>query len=233
MLTVTGAARTDAGRVRPTNQDCVAVVLPDEAEQRREKGVLAIVADGMGGHQGGAVASRIAISRVADDYYATPGAPSQSLLHAFQHANRQIYELSRGNQRLIGMGTTCTAVAVVNDTAFVAHVGDSRAYLIREAAIRRLTEDHSRPEERHILLRAMGTRVWVDADFRGAPVELRDGDRLLLCSDGLYLTLQDAEMAAIAMQGSPETACGELLRVALERGAGDNVSAIVLCACHM
>ena len=231
--------------MRATNEDSVVVVVPEDVQRVREKGVLAVVADGMGGHAGGEVASSIATARVTEAYYAAPGPPQQSLLVAFDLANRQIYDLARRSRGLAGMGTTCTAVAVVNGLAYSAHVGDSRAYLIRDGQIYCMTEDHSvtgqmvkrgiltraqarEHEERHVILRAMGTHTELEADCWNPPFPVRSGDRLLLCSDGLCERIEDRELAAIASGREPEPACRELIRIAVERVSSDNVSAAVL-----
>ncbi|MCX6629832.1 MAG: protein phosphatase 2C domain-containing protein, partial [Candidatus Solibacter sp.] len=175
-LTVIGSALTDVGAVRTSNEDGISVVVPTDVRQLIEKGALAVVADGMGGHEGGEVASGIAISTIGDVYYKNGGDPQASLLRAFEEANRRIYEHARKHNKLAGMGTTCTAVAVVNGLAYSAHVGDSRAYLIRGDDIYCMTEDHSATmqlvkqgmltlsearnhEERNVILRAMGTRA--------------------------------------------------------------------------
>jgi len=248
LLTVNGAALTDAGPVRPANQDSVAMVLPEDLRQLAERGVLAVVADGMGGHEGGEVASGIAAARVAETYYAEPGLPQDALLKAFEVANREIYETARADKRLIGMGTTCTAVAVVNGLAYSAHVGDSRLYLIREGRIYRMTEDHSATmemvrhgmltlaearshDERNVILKAMGTRPDLDTAHWSAPFPAREGDRLLLCSDGLYERIEDQELADITSTRTPLDACRELIRLAVERQSSDNVSAVVLEMC--
>lgn len=247
-LTVIGAALTDVGAVRTSNEDSVVVMIPDEVRKLGEKGVLAVVADGMGGHEGGEVASGIATSRVSEAYYGASGSPQQCLLKAFETANRQIYDHARKHPRLAGMGTTCTAVAVVNGLAYSAHVGDSRAYLIRGAEIYCMTEDHSATmemvkngmitlsearshEERNVILRAMGTRSELEVACWSTPFPMRGDDRLLLCSDGLYEQIEDHELASIARTGAPAEACGELIRVAIERASTDNVSAVILELC--
>ncbi len=146
-LSVFGSSLTDVGAVRTSNEDSIRVVLPQELPRLRSKGVLAVIADGMGGHEGGEVASSMATTRVGDCYYQEPGDPQQSLLRAFETANHEIYQHARKHSKLTGMGTTCTAVAVVNGMAYSAHVGDSRVYLVRDDQIYCMTEDHSAPME--------------------------------------------------------------------------------------
>lgn len=244
-LTVTAAALTDTGAVRTLNEDSVTVITPDDVTRLGRKGVLAVVADGMGGHEGGEVASGIAVKRVSETYYELDGPPQEALLAAFEIANREIYEASHKNLQLIGMGTTCTAVAVVNGLAYSAHVGDSRLYLIRDGGIYCMTEDHSATmemvrngmltlaearahQERNVILRAMGTRLEIQTAYWSAPFPMRAGDRLLLCSDGLYERIEDQELASIARTGPPAEGCQELIRVAVERQSSDNVSAVIL-----
>jgi protein phosphatase len=199
----------------------------------------------MGGHEGGEVASGIATSGVSETYYGASGSPQQCLLKAFETANRKIYDQARKNPHLTGMGTTCTAIVVVNGLAYSAHVGDSRAYLIRGADIYCMTEDHSATmemvkngmitlaearshEERNVILRAMGTRSELEVACWSTPFPMRGDDRILLCSDGLYEQIEDQELASIARTRAPEQACRELIRVAIERASSDNVSAVIL-----
>jgi serine/threonine protein phosphatase PrpC len=244
-LTVFGSSLTDVGAVRTSNEDSVSVVIPEELRQLREKGVLAVVADGMGGHEGGEVASGIAVTRVGERYYKERGDPQESLLRAFEAANHEIYEHARKHSKLAGMGTTCTAVAVVNGMAYSAHVGDSRVYLVRSEQIYCMTEDHSATmemvkrgmltlaearnhEERNVILRAMGTRPQLEVALWTTPFPLRQDDRLLLCSDGLYERLEDRELASVASSREPAEACHELIRIAIERVSSDNVTVAIL-----
>jgi PPM family protein phosphatase len=247
-LSVIGAALTDVGAVRTSNEDSVGFVMPDEMRLLREKGVLAVVADGMGGHEGGEVASGIAVKCVTEAYYATPGDPQESLLRAFELANREIYEYARTHSKLTGMGTTCTAVAVINGLAYSAHVGDSRVYLIRGGQSYCMTEDHSATmelvkkgvltlaearthEDRNVILRAVGTRSELEVARWTTPFPMRRDDRLLLCSDGLLERVEESEYAMIAGSRLPEPACKELIRLALERTSSDNVSVAILQLC--
>jgi protein phosphatase len=167
------------------------------------------------------------------------------LVQAFQTANREIYALSRQRSELTGMGTTCTAVAVVNGTAYSAHVGDSRAYLVRGGQIYRMTEDHSATmalvkqglitmhearehEERNVILRAMGTHPEVEVATWDAPFVLWPEDRIVLCSDGLHDIVTDPEICFITGSTEPSEASSRLLNLALERMCTDNVTVAVL-----
>jgi protein phosphatase len=249
-LSVIGAALTDVGAVRASNEDSVGFVMPDEVRVLREKGVLAVVADGMGGHEGGEVASSMAVHRVTEAYYRSAVDPQESLLRAFALANREIYDYARSHSKLAGMGATCTAVAVVNGLAYSAHVGDSRVYLIRGDQIYCMTEDHSATmelvrqgkltlaearthEERNVILRAVGTREELDVSRWTTPFPMRRDDRLLLCSDGLLERIEEPEMAAVAGARLPEPACRELIRLSLERSCSDNVSVAILQLCGL
>jgi protein phosphatase len=244
-LAVSASSLTDVGAVRASNEDSIRVVVPEDLRELREKGVLAVVADGMGGHEGGEVASGMAVERVGDGYYRDRGDPQQALVRAFETANRDIYRHARKHSKLAGMGTTCTAVAVVNGLAYSAHVGDSRVYLIRGGQVYCMTEDHSATmemvkqgmltlaearthEERNVILRAMGTRPELQVALWTTPFPLRPDDRLLLCSDGLYEKVEDGELAEVASAMSPVEACRELIRLAIERVSTDNVSVAIL-----
>ena len=244
-LRIAGAALTDTGPVRPANEDSVALIMPDSTSVLLRRGVLAMVADGMGGHEGGEVASGIAVSVLTQAYYQEEGDPQAALAQAFAAANRAIFDHARKRSKLAGMGTTCTAVAVVNARAYCAHAGDSRAYLIRGGQAYCMTEDHSATmelvkqglltqaearhhEDRNVILRAMGTHKTIQAEHWAPPFPLRPGDRLLLCSDGLYEMIDDEELAAIATAYAPAEACQKLIALAVGRVSTDNVSAVVL-----
>jgi len=242
---VQASVLTDKGPRRESNEDCGKVIWPRDPHQLASHGVLAIVADGMGGHEGGEVASHMAVHTVSEVYSAARTDPQTALIRAFQTANREIYALSRNRSDLIGMGTTCTAVAVVDGTAYSAHIGDSRAYLVRRGQIYRMTEDHSATmalvkqglitmhearehEERNVILRAMGTHPEVEVATWDAPFVLWQDDRIVLCSDGLHAIVTDLEICSIAGSAEPFQACSRLLNLALERMSTDNVTVAVL-----
>ena len=244
-LTVSTGFLTDTGPTRASNEDSVAVVTPGDFGLLLGKGVLAVVADGMGGHEGGEVASAIAAQRVPELYYASKAGPQDALLAGFEAANHDIFEVARKNGKLTGMGTTCTAVAIVNGMAYLAHAGDSRAYLLRGGQIYCMTEDHSATmamvkqglltlaqakchEDRNVILRAMGTHERLEVDKWDVPFALRPGDRMLLCSDGLYETITDDELCQIAIAHEPQEACGKLIRLAIERNVSDNSTVAIL-----
>ncbi len=237
---------SDRGPVRANNEDSAIVVTPQDGTLLERKGILVLVADGMGGHEGGETASGLAADHVAKAYYENPGSADESLAAAFRGANKAIFEAAKKDRRLAGMGTTCTAVAVVNGQVFAAHVGDSRIYLVRGGQPYRMTEDHSAPmvlvnrgmitlaqaahhEDRNVILRAMGTHGEVEVAQWKEPFPLQPGDRLVLCSDGLYETISDDEIAQLAAgYGDPSEACAALIELATRRECTDNITAAVV-----
>ncbi len=237
------AQLTDVGRARDHQEDAIGVFTPSDPALLARKGQLLIVADGMGGHNAGEVASQAAVAEIQRAYFAatTDDIPT-SLRQAFQTANQAIRQHALGDAGRQGMGTTA-AVAVVREREVqIANVGDSRVYLLREGAISQITQDHSWVEEqvragvltpeqaqshpqRNIITRALGTAAAVDPDlFSGV---LQEGDVLLLCSDGLSNLVTNAELLEIAGQAPPEQTARRLVDLANERGGGDNISVIV------
>jgi len=228
-------ARTDVGRGRPANEDSVLV----DHEDR-----LYAVADGMGGHRAGEVASATAIDALKAAF--ADGVP---LDQAVVEANAAVFEKASGNLDLRGMGTTLTAAALLDDRrVLLGHVGDSRAYLMRDGGVTRITEDHSlveqlvregrlRPEEaashpqKAIITRALGIDPEVEVDTY--PLDLLPGDRLLLCSDGLTNMLTDRAIAGILRrQPDPQLAADVLVDMANEAGGDDNITVVVIDARH-
>ncbi len=143
MFEIDASVLTDAGRVRANNEDSVGLFRPNAADVMKSRGVLALVADGMGGNEGGEFASKLAADGISRGYYHSNGLPPQALAEAFVDVNRQIFEAAAENPALKGMGTTCVAVAICEDQAWWAWVGDSRLYLLRGAEIYRMSEDHT------------------------------------------------------------------------------------------
>ncbi len=242
-LIVRAVLRTDVGLVRSENQDFGTYTTPVEEKDSHPGGRLLIVADGMGGHRGGATASRLAGETVKAQYLGSETTDiSRALREALTRANARIFSEAQTNPDLRGMGTTTSVLAVRDDQGWLAHVGDSRIYLVRGDEIRQLTEDHSlvatmvregllTPAEaethprRNVLQRSMGVADDVEIDVRG-PFDLREGDTFILCSDGLHGLVKELELKEIA-SGTIEEAADEFLRKALERGAPDNVTVIV------
>jgi PPM family protein phosphatase len=222
---------SDIGQVREGNEDSYVVDAP-----------LYAVADGMGGHRGGEVASSLALETIEAMFRADDG----TLADQLRAANRAVHERSLHDRQVSGMGTTVTAVVVEDATALLAHVGDSRAYLLRAGDLRQITADHtlvarmvtageiSRQEadvhpQRNVLTRSIGTEasVKVDEDH----LALLDDDRLLLCSDGLTDMLSEDQIEAIMeAEPDPQRAADRLVKAANRAGGVDNITALVLHA---
>jgi len=240
------ASMTHRGQVRKKNEDAFCSWDPDDDRLRRKRGSLFVVADGMGGHQGGEVASRIAVDEIRRAYYSSPQKdPGKALCEAFAVANRAIIEESLKESSLFGMGTTCTAMALVEGKAYFAHVGDSRAYLLRDGKLRQITSDHSlvwdmvrsgviseREAENHpqrnIITRSLGSAADTAADSPATPLEVREGDVFLLCSDGLTTLVKDAEIEKLLAAAEPAQAVKALVGLANERGGRDNITVQVV-----
>lgn len=240
------ASLTDVGRVRANNEDSCLYWEPNSEEEFQRKGRLAVIADGMGGHEGGQEASRMAVETVREVYdKAFRNEPQDALVEAFAVAHERIQNYAERHPRFHGMGTTCTALAVVGDRLYFAHVGDSRLYLIRGAEISRVTRDHSyvgrlvesgivRSEDaethpqRHILTAALGAGSEVAADVSQEALRLEEGDNLVLCTDGLWGVVGEQELAAAVNANPPADSCAAMVELALQRGGPDNITVQVL-----
>ncbi|HKF57134.1 MAG TPA: Stp1/IreP family PP2C-type Ser/Thr phosphatase [Blastocatellia bacterium] len=244
-LAITASVQSDVGCHREINEDCSAYVDPSDDVLVSARGRLVIVADGMGGHLAGEVASRMAVDVISRVYYQTPGDALAALRTSFTEANREIYQSSTEVQGRNGMGTTCTALVLRNGTALAAHVGDSRLYLIRGGQIYLMTEDHSavmelvkrglltREQARHhpdknVILRALGSHSEVEISIWDEPFPIRGGDRFLLCSDGLYDLVEDKEIMEVVLASDSRSACAGLITLAKERGGYDNITVAVV-----
>jgi serine/threonine protein phosphatase PrpC len=243
---IEAASLTDVGRQRSNNEDSYLYWEAGSDEEFRRKGRLAVIADGMGGYEGGQEASRLAVETVRAVYEHALGAdPQVTLLEAFELAHQSIQRYAADHPQFHGMGTTCTAVAIVGRQLHFAHVGDSRLYHIRAETISRLTRDHSyvgklvesgivRSEDaeshpqRHVLTAALGSGGQVVPDAPDRPFPLEDGDTLVLCTDGLWGVVGDLELGRVAQSNSSAEACVALVRMALERGGPDNITVSVL-----
>ncbi len=230
------AASTDTGRSRDHNEDTY-VVEPNPTQ--REMGALFLICDGMGGAAAGEVASDLAAKTISTHYYSLPGHdPGAALQTSFLEANRRVWQEGRGK-----MGTTGVAALFLDDSAVLANVGDSRAYLLRAGAITQLTEDHSFVAEqvsagvltddeakhssyRHVITRVLGNRADVEIDL--FQTRLDPGDRVLLCSDGLYAVVETNEMIDIAGSGSLQERVDALIELANERGGPDNITTVLV-----
>jgi protein phosphatase len=245
-IEITAAGITDVGQVRSANQDSFLI---DEAER------LFIVADGMGGHAGGEIASSLCVQEVAkhlkenaeaftpkDDRQHPDPRISNLLAHAINHASTKIYERALEDPSLRGMGTTATVLKLVDGQAYVAHVGDSRCYLLRCGFIYQVTNDHSLVSEqvragiltkeeaeahhlRNVITRSVGYQEEEDVDTTSLPME--DGDLLVMCSDGLHGKVADKEISLITKDLGVQAAA-RLVALANERGGDDNISVVVV-----
>jgi serine/threonine protein phosphatase PrpC len=240
------ASLTDVGLQRGNNEDSYLYWEPDSEKEFLRKGRLAIVADGMGGYEGGQEASRLAVDTVREVYEGAVGNdPQASLLEAFTVAHERIQSYAEEHPELHGMGTTCTALAVLGRQLYFAHVGDSRLYLVRGSDISRLTRDHSyvgrlvesgvvnsadaeSHPQRHILTAALGSGREVAADTSAHAVALQEGDTLVLCTDGLWGLVNPQEVAGVVSGNSPADSCRQLVKMALQRGGPDNITVQVL-----
>ena len=239
------ASLTDIGCHRENNEDYYSYWEPESEEQFRRKGRVAIVADGMGGYEGGQEASRIAVETVLEIYSSAEGEPQAALLLGLHAAHERIHDYANMHPELDGMGTTCTAVALSSDRLYFAHVGDSRLYLSRGSRISRLTKDHSyvsrlvdaglislaeaeHHPQRHILTAALGTISEAIPQIPETPVLLETGDILVLCTDGLWGLVTDEELHATVTTMRPSEACSDLVEIAKKRGGPDNITVQVL-----
>ena len=222
------------GRVRSGNEDCAHARL----DPTGTRGLLLIVADGLGGAAGGEVASRMAVQTIDDIYFTGNESPGDELLKAVLAANARIAYAAENSAGSKGMGTTCTALAIAGHTAHLVHVGDSRAYLLRGATMTRLTRDMSVWAERvrdgvmpssaygrNQLAAALGLDAVSTPQTR--TVDVASGDRFLLCSDGLWGLVTDPELLQIVRAAALDAACRKLIDLANRRGGPDNVSVVL------
>jgi protein phosphatase len=245
-IRVITAAASDVGRRRSGNEDSYASWAAEADGGAHAGDHLLVVCDGMGGSNAGEVASRMAADTVVREFKAAPPDDTATALsHAIQVANQEIWEHSRSQQDLNGMGTTCTALALRGDQALVAHVGDSRAYLVRAHRARQITSDHSlvaqlvarnqlSPEEarsdprRNVVTRSVGVGPEIEVDVVAVGEPLKGGDTLVLCSDGLHGQMSDDEIAGFAMGESLPEACSDLIELANARGGPDNITVAMM-----
>ena len=252
---IDASALTDTGMVRQNNEDSL-LVLDSGAMYKKSSGVY-LVADGMGGHQAGEVASNMAVQIISEelsDILENDGgrlSPNLLIGQAMQRANAEIYEKARGKPELFNMGTTLTLGLRLENRLYIGHVGDSRAYLVRKRRIRQLTEDHSlvaqlykegiitaeeakNHPERNKIYRCLGVSTEVDVDsYRKVGgkdwLRLRAGDTLLFCTDGLSGYVSDTDCRDSLLQADDaESACRKLINLANLGSGEDNVSVIVV-----
>ncbi|SHE60747.1 Serine/threonine protein phosphatase PrpC [Seinonella peptonophila] len=236
--------RSHVGKVRDHNEDCVGLY------QANGGVVIGVVADGLGGHNAGEIASQETVQIMKENLGSLPpGLSTQSkideLSTAIEKANKRVYDLANKNGKLQGMGCTVVTVIAEEDLLVIAHVGDSRAYLLHKGGLYQLTEDHSfvnilrkhgqiteeearNHPKRNMIVRAVGTNESVEVDLIDTP--WREGDIMLLCSDGLTSMVSDREIGLVltSSQLNMEEKADRLIDLALDAGGADNISLILL-----
>src|SRR5258708_15892795 len=245
MLEVEASGRSEAGPHREANEDTIGCLTPPDPVALERKGFLYVVADGLGGHNAGEIASSSAVARLGEEYY-SPSNDTRiepALRQAVQAANLRIHELTHRNPEYRSMETTLTALAIAGSQAYIAHIGDTRVYHWRAGRLNQLTSDHSeaaelvrmrvlKPERvrdhpgRNVLTRTLGSRLIPRPDYLRQPV--LPGDQFAMCSDGLWSEIEEMEMAEILAEHDPARACRELIDRALARDCSDNVSIQVI-----
>jgi PPM family protein phosphatase len=239
------AAATDTGMRRSNNQDSYMAVRASHEESWRQRGHVFMVADGMGAHAVGELASKMACDLIPHTYMkARSGTPSEAIVKSFREVSAQIHSRASANRDFQGMGTTCSALLLLPTGALVAHVGDSRVYRIRKGRIDQLSFDHSLAWElvrrnhltseqaslsvpKNVITRSLGPEIEIEVDIEG-PLAVELGDVYLLCSDGLSGPVDDDEMGAIAANFHPNDACRYLVSLANLRGGLDNITVVIV-----
>jgi serine/threonine protein phosphatase PrpC len=245
--------KSDLGKARELDEDCTAVVSIDAVcESRTRKATLLIIADGMGGHNAGEVASRLALKRMTEEISnlmlreISPDSPEyvrKSLEMIIEDVNKYILQIVEKNPRYKGMGTTLTAALVQGSSVYIGHVGDSRAYIVSENRIEQITKDHSYVQElldrneitpeqarghsqKNLITRAIG--LYKDVKVDVASRYIFGDDYLLLCCDGLTDVVTDEEIHTVILQNDdPQRICDILVQEANQKGGLDNISVIV------
>ncbi|MEM9186913.1 MAG: PP2C family serine/threonine-protein phosphatase [Planctomycetota bacterium] len=241
------ATLSDLGMRRTNNQDAVAVDIEANGSGRRgagSRGDVFMVADGMGAHAAGELASKLAVDTIPHAYKKQADlAPQAALRRAVRKANELIHAKGQSSHEFNGMGTTCSCLLLLDEAALVAHVGDSRVYRLRGDRLEQLTFDHSLVWElaaasritadkvpacipKNVITRSLGPHDHVNVDLEG-PFELRDGDTFLICSDGLTAVVEDDVIGAIIGAIEPQDAGQTLVDIANLRGGPDNISVVI------
>ena len=246
MMKVTVRAATDTGKVRDHNEDYYAAL--DGKESPPGVDALLVVADGMGGHAAGEVASRMAVEGIlgilasnSEESFKLEGNAFGAFLgKVLEEVNQDVWQAGQESDKR-GMGTTCTLAAIRVDQLFLAHIGDSRAYLLRDGELHQVSKDHSWVEDavdqgvitreqarihpnRNVITRAIGLEQQPKIDTYVMP--LAEGDLLLLCSDGLNSMIPDDDIHRILKQSSTDEVCGDLIVAANEAGGHDNTTVV-------
>jgi serine/threonine protein phosphatase PrpC len=241
------AMLSDVGAVRSLNEDVVLYATAPENGAAAKRGTLALVADGMGGHAAGEVASALAAEVVRRVFYEVEGSIAEVFASAFAAANHAILDWAEKHPECSGMGTTCTALALTDNEAWLAHIGDSRAYLLREGSLTQLSDDQTlvaglvregkltKEEAQHspisnVIVQALGMGPHIGPLIWDQPLALLKDDVIVLCSDGLSGAVSDEAIGDIAGRLPPGEACEALIAAALAAGGHDNISVGVLRA---
>jgi serine/threonine protein phosphatase PrpC len=238
---------TDPGCVRPANEDYYCFAEPENDERFARRGRLMVVADGMGGHVGGQVASGLAVDAMREVFLnGEMDDPSEILLNGFSRGQQSILDAASRRPELRGMGTTCTAAIVHQGRLSYGHIGDSRLYLVRQGQASQVTEDHSLVtrllksgaitpeqaavhEDRNVLTAALGMLSEdIAADFSQQPIALQPGDGILIASDGLHGLVNPDEMREAVEKEPPHQACRSLVELAKLRGGPDNITVQIM-----
>lgn len=238
---ICSAGKTDIGKTRTNNEDYFAI---------RDQCLLYIVADGMGGHKGGEVASRTATESILTFFSplfckkisSNPEEIRHALIGAFHHANDMVIEMSSTNDDLQGMGCTLVACLIDDDTLYTCHVGDARCYLANEQTITQITRDHTftsdgkvasngggkkTKKQSNMLTRAIGFPFPEDPDYHSHKIE--SGNKIVLCSDGLWNMVENQIIYQVLRESiTPEQACDKLVKMANNNGGRDNITAVVI-----
>jgi len=241
LITIRYGHHTEVGRVRRENQDSAGLTPDPPSGVESPRGVLFVVADGMGGHRAGRRASELAVSTILESYASAPPMEIPDLLRtAMGEANTRVFEEGSRVPAYNAMGTTCSVLVVRDSSAWLGHIGDSKIFLVTPAGIRQLTTDHSRVwelfvrgvitreqarvhPERNLLTRALGTRPELEADISG-PIPLPGGSLLVMCTDGLTNHVEDEEIRRLVETSPPQEAAEALVALANERGGTDNIT---------
>jgi len=236
-------AKSDIGKMRDNNQDYYYISSPEDQVQ------LYILADGMGGYKGGEIASNLAteaVRRYVQDNFSKITKVRDEILelvkNAIQYANMVVYEKSKEQKELEGMGTTLEVCLIYNNKAYIGHIGDSRIYRIRKGTMKKLTKDHSYVQQlvedgkitkeeakthpkKNMLTKALGCTIYIEPDIRARNIE--PGDILVMCSDGLTNMVKEEEVFEIVTE-KPEVATDRLIEKANQAGGYDNITVIII-----
>ena len=239
------AAATDTGMRRSNNQDSYTIVRAPHPEAWRQRGHVFLVADGMGAHAVGELASKMACDRIPHNYMKTrAGTPAEAIVKTFRDVSAEIHSKATANREFQGMGTTSSALLLLPEGALIAHVGDSRVYRVRGGRIDQLSFDHSLVWElvrrnhltseqarvsvpKNVITRSLGPEAEIEVDVEG-PLAVELGDVFLLCSDGLSGPVEDHELGAFAANFHPRDACRYLVNLANLRGGLDNITVLIV-----